>query len=81
MSSLSFNAQRELLATGRFLTVLPSFMLRVPGQDPALKALPVALSNSRRLVGLITLKDRTITPLAQLFIDQARTLAKALAKP
>ena len=81
VSSLSFNAQRELLATGRFLTVLPSFMLRVPGHGPALKALPVALSNSRRPVGLITLKDRTITPLARRFIDEARTLAKALAMP
>lgn len=80
VASLSFIAQRELLATGRFLTVLPSFMLRVQGQNPPLKALPVALPNSRRPIGLITLKDRTITPLAKLFIDNARTLARSLTK-
>ena len=80
VGSLSFSAQRELFATGRFLTVLPSFMLRVPGQNPPLKALPVALPNSRRPIGLITLKDRTITPLAKLFIDNVRTVAKSLAK-
>jgi hypothetical protein len=30
--------QNELLATGRFLTVLPGFMLKIPGRLPALKA-------------------------------------------
>jgi DNA-binding transcriptional LysR family regulator len=80
VTSLSFNVQTELLATGRFLTVLPSFMLRVPGRDLPLKALPVALPNSRMPIGIITLKNRTLTPLAQLFIDNVRALAKSLAR-
>ena len=45
VSTLSTNVQNELLATGRFLTVLPGFMLRVPGRNPPLKALPVTLPN------------------------------------
>src|SRR5882724_11775961 len=74
MASLSENLRNELLATGRFLTVLPSFMLRVPGRHPPLKALAVALPNTRMPVGIITLKNRTLSPLAQLFIDGVRAV-------
>jgi DNA-binding transcriptional LysR family regulator len=80
VTTLSFSAQMELLATGRFLTVLPSFMLRVPSLNLPLKALPVALPNARMPIGIITLKNRTLTPLAQLFIDTVRAFAKPLAK-
>ena len=79
-TSLSFNMQMELLATGRFLTLLPSFLLRVPGASPRLKAVPVTFRNTAMPVGIITLKNRTLTPLAQLFIENVRALAKALAK-
>jgi DNA-binding transcriptional LysR family regulator len=80
VASLSINIQNELLATGRFLTVLPGFMLRVTPRNLALKALPVALPNSPMPIGLVTLKNRTLTPLAQLFIENVRALAKPLAK-
>lgn len=80
VSSLSTNVQNEMLATGRFLTVLPGFMLKVPGTHPPLKALPVTLANARMPIGIITLKNRTLTPLAQLFIDSLRAIAKPLAK-
>jgi DNA-binding transcriptional LysR family regulator len=76
--TLSVHLQNELLATGRFLTVLPSFMLRVPHGNPPLKALPVALPNRPMPIGIITLKNRTLTPIAQLFIDNARAVAKPL---
>jgi DNA-binding transcriptional LysR family regulator len=77
--SLSVYLQNELLATGRFLTVLPGFMLKIPGRLPALKALPVALPNKPLPIGIITLKDRTPTPIARLFIDSVRAIAKSLA--
>jgi DNA-binding transcriptional LysR family regulator len=78
-SRLSGYLQNEFLATGRFLTVLPGFMLKIPGRFPALKALPVALPNKPLPIGIITLKDRTLTPIAQLFIDSVRAVAKPLA--
>jgi len=81
VASVSTNIQNELLATGRFLTVLPGFMLKVGWRNLALKALPVALPNSPMPIGLITLKNRTLTPLAQLFIENVRALAKPLARP
>jgi LysR family pca operon transcriptional activator len=80
VSTLSTNVQNELLATGRFLTVLPGFMLRVPGRNPPLKALPVTLPNAPMPIGIITLKNRTLTPPAQLYVDNVRAIAKPLAK-
>jgi len=69
----------DLLATGRFLTVLPSFMLKAPRRSVALKAL-LELPNTRKPIGLITLKGRTLTPFAQLFIDRVRQIAKPMGQ-
>jgi DNA-binding transcriptional LysR family regulator len=71
--------QTTLLATGRFLSVLPGSFLRFSGERLGLKALPIQLPIPPRPVGVITLKNRTVSPLAQLFIDCARKLSKPLA--
>ncbi len=36
------------------------------------------LRNPRTPIGLITLKNRTVTPLAQMFIDNVRTHARKM---
>jgi DNA-binding transcriptional LysR family regulator len=72
--------KNDFLAKGRFLTVLPGFMLKVPGWHPQLKALPIALPHTRKPIGLITLKGRMLTPLAQLFIENVRKVAKGMAQ-
>jgi DNA-binding transcriptional LysR family regulator len=78
--TMSEYMKNDLLATGRFLTVLPSFMLKIPGRYPPLRALPVALPNPRMPIGIVTVKDRTLTPLAQLFIEHIRAIAKPMAQ-
>jgi DNA-binding transcriptional LysR family regulator len=78
VSTLSVHAQNELLATGRFLTVLPSFVLKIPGGHPPLKAVPVTLSNPPAPVGVITPKNRTLTPVVQMFIEGVRNRVKVL---
>jgi DNA-binding transcriptional LysR family regulator len=70
----------ELLATGRFLTVLPGFSLRLPRRRLTLAALPVELSKTRMPIAIITLKNRSLSPLAQLFIERVRAVTKPLAK-
>jgi DNA-binding transcriptional LysR family regulator len=80
VSTLSVHAQNELLATGRFLTVLPSFVLKFPGGHLPLKAVPVELPNPPVPVGLITPKNRTLTPAVQLFIEGVRNRVKMLNK-
>jgi DNA-binding transcriptional LysR family regulator len=68
--------QTALLATGRFLTILPSTMLRFSAERLQLKILPVNLPIQPWPVGIVTLKNRMLSPLAQLFIDCARVVAK-----
>jgi DNA-binding transcriptional LysR family regulator len=79
VATLSEYMKNDLLATGRFLTVLPGFMLKMRGRHSGLKALPVALPNARMPIGIITLKNRTLTPLAQVFIEAIRATAKSMA--
>src|SRR5262249_12711327 len=77
--SLSEYMKNEILATGRFLPVLPGFMLKVAGRHPPLKALAVTLPNKRMPIGIVTLKNRMLTPLAQLFTENIRAAAKSMA--
>jgi len=70
----------NLLASGRFLTILARSTLRFSTGRPKFKVLPVELPSSPVLVGIVTLKNRTLSPAARLFIEHARELTKALAK-
>jgi DNA-binding transcriptional LysR family regulator len=76
----SLQLQNALLATGRFLTILPVSMLYFSAERLSLKPLPVKLSVPPRPLGIVTLKGRTLTPVTRLFIDCAREVAKPLAK-
>ena len=61
-----------------FLTVIPEFALTLPRRDPSIKALPVEFPGARRITRIISLKNRSLSPLAELFIDSMRALAKPL---
>ena len=76
----SMHMCHQLLATGRFLTMLPSYTLRLPGKHPWLKALPVELADAHGSMALITLKNSTLSPLAELFIKTTRAVAKPLTR-
>src|SRR5262249_53273962 len=75
--SFSIPLHQHLLATDRFVTMLPLSMLCL-GKRLPLKLLPVDLSEHLRPTGIITLKNRTLGPVAQLFIERARLLANRL---
>jgi DNA-binding transcriptional LysR family regulator len=76
----SMHMRNRLLATGRFLTILPTYAVTLAGKAPLLKILPVELGNARGTMAIFTLKNRTLSPLAELFIETARAVAKSLAK-
>jgi DNA-binding transcriptional LysR family regulator len=78
--TLSMNMRNRLLATGRFITLLAGYSLMLPGKHPSLKALPVELSHSRGTVAIVTLRNRTLSPLADLFIKTAHAVTRPLAK-
>jgi DNA-binding transcriptional LysR family regulator len=70
----------SLLATGRFVTVFPASAFRFLTKGSEFKILPVELPTARRPNGIVTLKSRALSPVAKLFIDCAREVAKPLAK-
>lgn len=73
----AMNVRIRLAVTRGFLTVVPASMLSFPGKHESLRRLPVELT--RRQVGILTLKNRTLSPLARLFIEYAREIAEPLA--
>jgi hypothetical protein len=49
-------------------------------RTPGGKILPIKLSIDRVPFGIVTLKNRTLSPVAQLFIEHAREVARTPAK-
>jgi DNA-binding transcriptional LysR family regulator len=80
IATTSFNLRSELLATGRFLTVVPGFSVRLPRRHPSLSVLPVEFPNVRHQVAMITLKGRSLSPLMELFLNRVRAIVKPLTK-
>jgi DNA-binding transcriptional LysR family regulator len=70
----------NLLRTGRYLSILPEFLLRFPTEHPFIRKLPVELPIASAPIGVILLKNRMPSPVVQRFIDCAREVAKPLAK-
>jgi DNA-binding transcriptional LysR family regulator len=66
----------RLLAAGRYLTVLPESVLRCNATQWGLKALPVDLRMKPMAATIVTLKNRTVSPVVRLFIEQVRAVAK-----
>jgi DNA-binding transcriptional LysR family regulator len=76
----SIHMQHELLANGRFLTLFPHSVLCFGAKRMSIKVLPIELPIQPAPVGIVTLKNRTISPVAQLFIKHAREVAKPLTR-
>jgi len=70
----------SLVATGRFLTTFSTGVLGFSARRTELKVLAVALPAPPVPVGIVTLKNRTLSPVARLLVEHARELAKPLAK-
>jgi DNA-binding transcriptional LysR family regulator len=70
----------SLLATGHFLTIFVPSVLRFCVRRPELKVLPVELPLARVPSGIVTLKNRTLSYVAHLFVDAARKVAKPLPR-
>jgi DNA-binding transcriptional LysR family regulator len=70
----------NLVAKGQYLAVLGSMFLHFRPPSVRLKVLPVdAITVSP--ISVVALKDRTLSPVAQLFIDFAREVTRPLARP
>jgi DNA-binding transcriptional LysR family regulator len=76
VTTYSVYMRNSLLATGGFLTILPRAMLRDASCSPSIAALPIDLPTTERPIGLVKLRRRSLSPVAQLFADCARAVAQ-----
>jgi DNA-binding transcriptional LysR family regulator len=78
VATFSLPLHEQLLASGTFVTALPGSMVRFGRQLP-FKVLPIAFPSPARPIGIVTLKNRMVSPLAEVFLDCARELARSPA--
>jgi DNA-binding transcriptional LysR family regulator len=75
--TMSYHLRDVLLGSGRYLTVIPECMLRVfNAKRPTVRRLPVDLGIKPRTVSLFSLKKRSLSPVAQLFVACAKDTAR-----
>src|SRR5258708_570836 len=67
--TVSLHLYMRLIETGRWLGFVPASVMRFGGKQMNLKVLPVKVSSPPALVAFITVKGRTLTPLAERFIE------------
>jgi DNA-binding transcriptional LysR family regulator len=80
VSSPAFQVHTHLLSTGRFLTIMPESVVRFAAKDLPVKVLPVDLEIKLSPVLMIALKNRTRSPVTDLFMQHAREVAKPSAQ-
>jgi len=80
LMTLSLHLCSRLAATGRFVTLLPSSIVQFGARDLSLKVLPVKLPRTSAVsVAIVTLKNRTLSPAAGIFIEWVRQVSKSMA--
>ena len=77
LKTLSIHLRANLLATGPSITMFPHSILRLYGSRFSLKVLPVNLPVRPWPVTIVTLKNRTLSPVVERFIECAREVAKS----
>jgi hypothetical protein len=68
------------MSTGPRLSLLPSAMMQFPRAQHAIAPIRVALPETERAVGLVTLKGRSISPVLDTFLKQARKTTGLIMK-
>ena len=72
VTTLSIHMRLNLLASGAFLTMLPTYMLTQPAHRAWLRALPIDLSGSAGPIAAITVKNRSMGGALKLFQQACR---------
>jgi DNA-binding transcriptional LysR family regulator len=77
--TLSQQLRAHLIANGPYIVPFQNFSLQLLDADHyAIKILPVDLPDRQAPIALITLKNRTLTPVVERFIEYVRQVAKPL---
>jgi len=80
VSTASNHLCHRMLADGRFVGISFDGSLRFDTHGPPLKVLPVEIPFPPLPISIVVLRDRTISPVAPLFVECARDITHPLAK-
>jgi DNA-binding transcriptional LysR family regulator len=80
VSTASNHLCHRMLADGRFVGISFDGSLRFDAQSPPLKILPVEIPSPPLPISIVTLKGRTISPVAPRFIECALDVTKPLGR-
>jgi DNA-binding transcriptional LysR family regulator len=78
IATTSSDLRGEMLATGRYLSMVPRYWVLLPRRNPSLRVLPVEFPHSRLKVAIITLKNRSLSRATERFIEGVRAITKPL---
>jgi len=81
MRTLSVHLRVDMVATGKFVTTFPRSVLLLHAKQLGLKVLPIDLPSRSWPILAVTLKNRTLSPIVERFLDCARSVANALSQP
>jgi DNA-binding transcriptional LysR family regulator len=76
----STQLQIGLLSMQRHFTMFPRSLLHFTGKRFGIKALAIDLPVEPRRIGIVTLKNRSITPAVKALIEMVREITKPLPK-
>ncbi|WP_298364827.1 LysR family transcriptional regulator [uncultured Bradyrhizobium sp.] len=79
IATLSIQLTTTLIATSKFVGVLPNSVAQFSSRRVGLKILPAKIPATLDAIAILTVKNRTPGPLAKLFIEHARAVAKSLS--
>jgi DNA-binding transcriptional LysR family regulator len=71
----SIPLRMSLAASGPYITVFPDYIRSLDGYDRAIRILPIELPPPPSPLGIITLKNRKLNPVAQRFIEHLQSYA------
>ncbi len=78
--TVSLHLYMRLIETGHWFGLVPGSVMRFGGKHMRIKILPVRILSPPAPVGFIRVKDRTLTPLAERFMECARKVARSDVK-
>ena len=78
--STSLNLRVGLLPSGRFVTLMPYSVLRFGPLRKLVSQLPFELPAWRLPIAIFTLKQRTLSPAAIMFMEEMRVLARQMSR-
>ncbi len=77
--TVAMSLRLALLASGDYISCIPSSVYRHGAQGRPIKALPIEL-DLKASIAMISLKARSLSPVVQVFIECARQVAQEMAR-